>query len=418
MTGDPSSGLATLVVVSSPAATSRPPLPRDVWILSLVGFLVAVGFGVLIPVMPVVARSFGVNNFAIGAVVSALPVLRLLTSPFVPRMLGWIGARITLGLGTLIVAISSAGCGLATTYSLFLVARGLGGIGSAMFGVAAMTILLAATPAQLRGRASAIYSGSFLIGNMAGPAVGALLAAISIRAPFFFYALTLVAASAVAWIMLRTSENAVRIGQQSAANQEARPMREVAKDARYWAACATNFVVGWQSFGARSLLIPIIVVEVLDEPTTTTGVILAIAAVVQGLALAPVGKAVDEIGRRPLLVAGLLISAVTSLFFAQAATVVLLAVLLAIFALGSSALATAPTALIGDSVGGGRGTPVAISQMIGDLGSIFGPLVAGALADAWSMQAAFAIGSALMLSVAIFSWFGIGRQSQAKSGTA
>lgn len=385
-------------------------MPRDVWVLSLVGLLVAIGFGVLIPVMPVVARSFGVNNFAIGAVVAALPVLRLITSPFVPKVLTWWGARIILGLGTLIVAISSAACGFATNYPTFLVARGLGGIGSAMFSVAAMTILLAATPSDLRGRASALYSGSFLIGNMTGPAVGALLAAISLRAPFFFYAISLVAATVVAWLMLRTSDaKAAKTAAQSTDGQT-KTFRDLLGDARYLAACGTNFAVGWQSFGARSLLIPIIVVESLDEPTTTTGIILAIAAVVQGLALGPVGRAVDQVGRRPLLVSGLVISAMTSLFFSQAPSVIWLTVLLAIFALGSSALATAPTALIGDAVGGGRGTPVAVYQMIGDLGSILGPLVAGALADAWSMQAAFAVGSILMLAIGIASWIAIGAQ--------
>ena len=392
-------------------------MPRDVWVLSLVGLLVAIGFGVLIPVMPVVARSFGVSNFASGAVVAALPVFRLITSPFVPRLLSWWGARITLGVGTLIVAISSAACGFASNYTTFLLARGLGGIGSAMFSVSAMTIMLAATPQDLRGRASALYSGSFLIGNMTGPAVGALLAAISLRAPFFFYALSLVAATFVAWLMLRTSERQLATAAQQAdtTDDTTSPLRDVWRDARYLAACGTNFAVGWQSFGVRSLFIPIIVVETLDEPTTTTGIILAIAAIVQGLVLGPVGRAVDQVGRRPLLVSGLLISAVTSLFFSQAPSVVWLTVLLTIFALGSASLATAPTALIGDATGGGRGTPVAVYQMCGDLGSIFGPLAAGALADRWSMQAAFAVGSVLMLVIAAASWFGIGAQQRRQS---
>lgn len=51
--------------------TLRSPLPRTVVMLAVSAFFVAVGFGVMIPVLPVFAASFGVTNFLIGLVVSA-----------------------------------------------------------------------------------------------------------------------------------------------------------------------------------------------------------------------------------------------------------------------------------------------------------------------------------------------------------
>ena len=57
-------------------------MPREVFVLGVIAFCVAVGFGVLIPVLPVFARSFGVDNFAVGAVVSVFALMRLLTAPF------------------------------------------------------------------------------------------------------------------------------------------------------------------------------------------------------------------------------------------------------------------------------------------------------------------------------------------------
>ena len=45
--------------------------PRDVHVLGLVAFCVMVGFGVLVPVLPVYARSFGVGGLEVGAVISA-----------------------------------------------------------------------------------------------------------------------------------------------------------------------------------------------------------------------------------------------------------------------------------------------------------------------------------------------------------
>lgn len=362
--------------------------------LSLIGFLVAVGFGVLIPVLPVIAKQFGVNNFAVGAVVSALPVLRLVTGPFCGRITSWLDQRVTLGLGTAIVAVSSAGCGLATSYPQLLMFRSFGGIGSAMFTVAALTTLLGVTPAHSRGRASATYMGGFLIGSMAGPAVGAALTTISLRAPFFFYATTLLIASLVGVLVLKTKP--VRPTQRTPQDTQAAPYTNV----RYLLACATNFTTGWQSFGARTLLVPIFVTEVLHEPTTKTGVVFALAAVAQGLALGPVGRAVDAVGRKPLMITGLLICGVSSSAVAFSPNVVLLTVLLCVFGIGASMLSTAPTAVVGD-ITGDQGTPVAIFQMSMDLGSILGPMAAGGVSDAVSMPAAFGVGAILMLVVAV-----------------
>src|SRR5215211_2361360 len=71
-------------------------IPREVIVLGLIAFCVAVGFGVLIPVLPVFARSFGVDNFAVGAVVSVFALMRLITAPFCGRMINRAGERVIL----------------------------------------------------------------------------------------------------------------------------------------------------------------------------------------------------------------------------------------------------------------------------------------------------------------------------------
>ena len=51
------------------------------YVLGLIAFCVAVGFGVLVPVLPVFARSFGVGNLEVGAVISAFALMRLVCQP-------------------------------------------------------------------------------------------------------------------------------------------------------------------------------------------------------------------------------------------------------------------------------------------------------------------------------------------------
>lgn len=380
-------------------------MPRDVWVLSLVALLVAIGFGVMVPVLPVFARSFSVSQFQVGAVISAFALARLAMGPFCGRLNRAIGERVALGSGIGIVALSTVGAGLSQSYLQLLVLRGVGGIGSAMFSVAAMSLLLASVGPQLRGRASALYSGGFLIGGMAGPAVGGLLAAISIRAPFFFYAATLVLAGGAGLALLsrRTVTPADKTGEAVLA------LADVWRRPGYRLACAANFTTGWQAQGARSTLVPLLVVEVLDRPTSWTGLAFAVAAIVQAVLLQPAGRLVDTWGRRPMLAAGLVMCAASSALIPFAPNMAWLVVSLCVFGAGSAVMSTAPTAMVGDATAGTGGTPVAVFQMASDLGSIIGPLAVGALADHYPLPIAFGIGAALMAVLGAWSASGLRR---------
>ncbi|WP_425310030.1 MFS transporter [Ammonicoccus fulvus] len=370
----------------------RTSVPRDVIVLGMIAFSVAVGFGVVVPVLPVFAKSFEVTNFQVAMVVSAFAFMRLLMSPFCGRLADWLGERATLAVGIFIVAISSAVAGLSTSYEMLLLSRGLGGIGSAMFTVSAMTLLLKAAPPAMRGRAAGFFQSGFLIGGMTGPAIGGLLAAISITAPFFFYAGTLAVAGTIGLALLSKPERAAA----GVAQIAVRPMHEVAADPRFQAACVSNLAQGWNNFGVRNALVPLLALMSLDRGPTQTGYAFAIAAVVQTLALAPVGKFVDQVGRKPAMIAGGLLGAAVMATLPLVPSWWMFIVVLCLGGVAAAALGTAPAASVGDAAGAKSGTPVAVFSMFSDLGAIIGPLVAGWLADTVSMTVGFAVGAALL----------------------
>ena len=281
-------------------------IPRDAWILTIISFLVALGFGVVVPVLPIYARDFGASATQVGAIVSFFAIMRLLMGPFCGIINSKIGERTALGIGMLIVGASSFGCGMAQSYLQLLLFRGAGGIGSALFSTAGLSQLFAATTRQNRGRSTALFQSGSLIGNMSGPAVGAIFVAISLRAPFFFYAGTLLIGAIVAIFALQAPS---RFGRGPTTGS----LGEVWKDKRYQIACLASFSTGWQAFGVRSTLLPILIVEILGQPTTTTGIVFAIAAAFQMLVINPVGRAVDQAGRKPILIAGLIICGLVSL---------------------------------------------------------------------------------------------------------
>jgi MFS transporter, DHA1 family, multidrug resistance protein len=91
-------------------------LPPEVRALTGVAFMVALGFGLVAPALPLFAREFGVGNAAAGAVVSVFALMRLVMAPFVGRLVNAVGERVLLAAGIGVVAVSSALAGLSQSY--------------------------------------------------------------------------------------------------------------------------------------------------------------------------------------------------------------------------------------------------------------------------------------------------------------
>ncbi|MSV65505.1 MAG: MFS transporter, partial [Actinobacteria bacterium] len=105
--------------------------------LSTVSFLVAIGFGLIIPAIPIFASSFGVNKTAIGLIVSAFAVMRFSSGLVSGKLVDRFGERAVLGFGLFMVSFFTLLTALSQSYSQLLIFRTLGGLGSSMFSVSA-----------------------------------------------------------------------------------------------------------------------------------------------------------------------------------------------------------------------------------------------------------------------------------------
>jgi MFS family permease len=280
-------------------------LPGEVRALVGVAFMVALGFGVVAPAIPLFARQFGVGKAAAGAVISAFALMRLLAAPFVGRLVNAAGERVVLATGIGVVAVSSALAGLAQDYWQLLVLRGIGGLGSIMFSVSAISLLIRVTPSHQRGRAQGLWAGAFLIGLIAGPAVGTV-ATWSLRAPFFLYAGTLVIAGSLGLAKLRHS----KLVAPQAARANPLPLREALRSRAYLAALAASFAGDFAVVGSRSALVPQFVTDRLHLAPSWVYAAFLVVSVVSGALLAPFGRFADTRGRRPVIIGGLTIGAV------------------------------------------------------------------------------------------------------------
>lgn len=368
-------------------------LPVEVRALVVVAFMVALGYGVVAPAIPLFAREFGVSKTAASAVISAFALMRLVTAPFVGRLVNAFGERVMLAVGIGVVSVSSLLAGFSQAYWQLLVLRGIGGVGSIMFSVSAVSILVRVTPSHLRGRAQGTWAGAFLLGMIAGPAVGTV-AVLSLRAPFFLYAATLVIAGLLALGTLRHSEFAAR----SSVPQTPLPLRAALRQRAYVAALVAAFAGNFAIIGVRSAIVPQFVTDRLHLSSGWVYFAFVVVSLVSGALLLPFGRIADTRGRRPVMVGGLLVGAVGLVILPTAPFLGGLVVGMALLGVAGAADSVAPGAVLGDVVGGRGGTVVATFQMAGDLGSVVGPVTAGWIADAHGYTATFLVSAVVLLA--------------------
>ncbi len=400
--GRPATGQTRAVTPRDPPTGTgdQQRLPVVVWILSVIAICVAVGFGILAPALPVFAREFGVGRTAAALVISMFAAARMASAFGVGRLVDAFGARPVLGIGLVIVAVSSALAGLSGDYLQLLLLRGAGGAGSAMFSVAAASVMATRVPSEVRGRAMGVWSGSFLLGGVLGPVIGGPLTAISLRTPFFFYAGTLAIAAVVAFGALPRVPR--RAAGPSAPESATEGMREALRLPEFRVALVADLADKW-AVSVRTAIVPLFITEALLLSEAWSGYALAVAAAVNALLLLPFGRWSDRRNRVGVVFVGGLAGALGMAALTAPPALWLMLVGMVVLGVGASAQAVGPSAILGDVANGRRGSVIAAYQVIGDVGSMVGPLVAGGLADAWAFPAAFGVTAAVCLASALVS---------------
>lgn len=375
------------------------------WALVAGGFAVALGYGVVAPAIPQFALEFGVSNFAASAIVSAFALMRLVAAPLAGWLVGRFGERRTYTVGILIVALSTGAAALAVNYPQFLVLRGAGGLGSAMFTVAATALIAKVSPVESRGRVASLNAAGFLLGGLLGPVLGGVVAVFGIRAPFVFYFITLVAAALVVAIALRGSQAAAAPSTSGHhEHRETMSLHEAMRASQYRSLLFSVFSFGWASFGVRVAVIPILVAVTFDGDATVAAWVLAAYAAGNAALIFPSGRWNDTIGRKPLLVIGMGALALSYALIPLSPSIWVLAGVMVLAGAGSAFANPGQQAVLADVLARRRGGAVVAGySMSSDLGGMLGPAIAGAVLDLAGFGWAFGVTAAL-LAVAAIVW--------------
>lgn len=391
------------------ASVEKIKIPGEIRVLIVAAFIIAIGFGIITPVLPQYAESFGVGAFGVSAVVSIFGFARLIFAPVSGKATSKFGESGVYITGVTIVGISMFAVAFAQNYTQLLIFRGMGGFGSTLFTVSAMSFLAAKSPPSIRGRVSGAYASAFLIGNISGPLVGGLLVALGPRAPFLIYGGALLIASAVVYIGLHRQKNGKR--HKVADERVEWSFGEAIKEHSYRAALSSFFANGWATFGVRNSIMPLFAASAFAgtgfflDGAQTAAVALSIFAVGNVLAVTFSSRLSDKYGRKPLIIIGLAVAAIGTGVLGVMTNPILFFIASLIAGAGTGMMNAPQQAAIADLVGQERkaGSVMSAAQMSSDIGAIVGPLFIGWIVDMYGFELGFAITGAI-LAVACVVW--------------
>ena len=360
------------------------------------------GIGVVFPVMPLYARSFGVGYDGVGVFIGAFGFMRLFGDLIGGAVVDRKGERWTAMTGMTFLALCAAATGLAPSYGVAIVFWGLAGIGSAVSSSSMFTYIVKVAPPDRVGRVLSFFFGAFNIGIIAGGTIGGVVAStFGLAAPLFLYSAILVLG---AWIYVPffirpiekpTSEVPAVAPEAEAATAEAAlpsrgPVRSMLRLPGFMIAMITNLAYIWMVGAVFNTLLALLATDRLGLSEAGIGVLFSITVAVEFIVLFPAGAWADRYGRRAVLIPGLIGLALSLAAMGFSTSVWMLVAALIGNALFGGLAGVPPAAIVSDVVPERqKGIAMGTFRFFGDIGFLMGPLVAGATSKAFGFEVAF-----------------------------
>ena len=178
---------------------------RNLYILVFVLFVVMLGYGIIIPILPFYIENMGAGGTELGLLVASYAVMRLICGPIWDSLSDRVGRKPILILGILGYAITMVWFGLATQLWMLFAARILSGILSSATAPTTMAYISDSTPETERGGGMGMLGAAGGIGTILGPALGGFMAGESLSTPFFIAAGLSILSLLLAWLFLPES---------------------------------------------------------------------------------------------------------------------------------------------------------------------------------------------------------------------
>lgn len=356
---------------------------REVVALSVARMADALGNSILIIIIPLYVADVSHRFFdlpvpvLVGILISLYGLIAALMQPVMGAVSDHLGRRKPLiQAGLALMCLGTLAFMAAGEFYHLLLLRFVQGIGVATTIPAAMAIMAAATKRQTRGASMGIYSTLRLIGFSTGPILGGFVkvhfgfdAAFLVGAGFVLIAMLLVQLW-VQEIPIEKPSSSVRRKVRILDRQLLEPGILSAALSTFLLAMTFSMVTTLENeFNAR-----------LGMNALGFGVAFSMVMVSRLLFQVPLGRLADIIGRKPLVLGGLLVLAPATVLLGYVATSSQLILVRFLQGVGGAGIAAPAFAVAGDlAQSGGEGRQMSLITTGFGLGIAFGPLLAGLL---------------------------------------
>jgi MFS transporter, DHA1 family, tetracycline resistance protein len=345
---------------------------RPLLVIFLTIFVNLVGFGIIIPLLPFYAETFGASPLAIGLLFAIFSLAQLLAAPVLGDLSDRFGRRPVLIMSLAGTVVSFVILALAQSMAMLFVARLVDGLSGGSISTARAYVADVTEPKN-RARAYGLIGAAFGLGFILGPAISGVLAPVSYTAPIWAAAGITLIAMIMAWFWLPETvrrveaRDAIPLGDLRRMLKRPGLRRVLVIDFTYWLAFAV-FQTTFALFAARRFG--------FDAPQT--GYFFAafglLGAVVQALLIHPV---VRRLGDKPTFMMGLMFAAVGLVAATFAHSVLLFGLTMIPLALGIGFGHPTMTSLVSraarsDEQGRVQGAASAIESLGRTIGPVWG----------------------------------------------
>lgn len=361
-----------------------------------------IGFGVVIPILPFYAESYGASATVLGLLLTSFAGMQFLFAPVWGRLSDRFGRRPIL-LSTIAgTALALLALGLAPTLTWVFVARIIGGMFGANISVASAYIT-DATSEEERTKYMGLLGASFAVGFILGPGIGGVLAPYGYHVPLLVAAGLAAANWVLAFFQLRESVrvDSAGIGETESSASTDRPSKRFvwpsAPRARW--ICVAYFVFVYSVSHLETVFAFLMMDQFGYDALHVAGILVlmgVIMAGIQGGAIRPLAK---TFGERRLWIAGTLILAPCLAVVPFIHNVWILLIPLAASSVGRGLVHPSMLSMVSSAAGRDeRGLVMGTFQSSASLARVAGPFAAGALYD-WRLPSPFLAAGVLMFVV-------------------
>ena len=372
-----------------------------IWMCVLI-FANQLGFGAMVPSLPLYAETFGVSGTAIGFAIGVYGLARFVMAIPSGQISDKWGRKPALAIGGLLATAGNLLSVYATAYPEFLLARFIAGAGAGMVVTTGSVILADITTPARRGRIIAIYQGTFIFAVGIGPLPGGYLAQnFGLLAPFWFCALASFLAGSIA--LLKVKETRQLAKEKEIKGTVLPPLKDqlkiLSKNTGFVLVSGIALAHALTRTGGLFNIVPIIGSFKIQLEYDEIGIALAVGSLLGLCAVYPAGVAVDRWGRKAIIAPFTFLTAGSFLLFASADSFLGFALANMLWGIASGIGGSAPAAYAADSAPPGmNASAMSLFRMLGDIGYVVGPVILGFIVDTHGTDMALYL-AAIILSV-------------------